>query len=513
MTAAIDNLLLESFDLNPLQNSYYLDPTEIFNEGTDEWHEIYSEATTGTTKSNIFQKLWNFIKKALRWLAKKAMSIYKFIKSLFTGKRNLKTADQIMEEISSSGSFSYSSDDITTSELNKSSSISLSSLDREIENEANKAKEIISIPKNPRSEMDLPDIQLINKQFILSFDTMKKFIVIDIKGIRDHIWSDKNAGKIKGQDVAGAALKFHKVLVMLDYPDVLDKFKNVIDQIGTYDYEKINTAMREYEKLYEKYNVTYNRSDDTKHRYTLDQFMEFNKKINEMANAFDTFNDPNNDTVYDSKLIKLLNEISADLSVFQMAMNAITGALSNAFIVDRKYKNSINNIELLSEFVENSIKSGIPPKYIMYNMYIMSTSEIKGDGKKGNEDAPIAGQFRAILFPGNKSVYKVALSGIGIKSNKSECDISDIFKKNNGDHLISVTTGHTKNYAIISAEELDTKTTFNAFQLVDLKDKLDEFCIEHEIPLSISRDIHEKNAGFKNGKLAALDYGWVDRKI
>ena len=239
--------------------------------------------------------------------------------------------------------------------------------------------------------------------------------------------------------------------------------------------------------------------------------MEVSKAINEMANKFDSFNDPNNIDSYDDRLIKILNEISGNLSKLQMDMNAITGVLSNCFVVDKKYKNSINDIELLSEFVDNSIKSGIPPKYIMYNTYILSTDKIKGNGDKGNENAPIAGQFRAVLFPGNDSVYKVALSGIGVKSNKSECDISNIFKKKNGADLISLATDHSKNYAVVTAEELDTNEKILPSQLMDLRSELDDFCKTNQIPLNISGDIHSKNAGYKNGKLAALDYGWVER--
>ena len=88
-----DALLLENFNLDVISEF-----EDIYTEDgivlADQW---ITEAQEGANKKNIFQKLWDLIKKFFSWIAKKLSQLWKWLVSKF--KKKSKTADQCVMEV------------------------------------------------------------------------------------------------------------------------------------------------------------------------------------------------------------------------------------------------------------------------------------------------------------------------------------------------------------------------------------------------------------------------------
>ena len=249
---------------------------------------------------------------------------------------------------------------------------------------------------------------------------------------------------------------------------------------------------------------------------TLKQMKEFQIKLNKIMKMLEVVDVPyDNININNQSYISALNGFAGFAAALQMGMNTVSGALQSVYIIDGKYVGAIDNIDKLSEFIAKCIEIGVPPKYVSYNAYLISTPTIKGDGSEGDEDSPRWGQSRVVLFPKNNDnlVYKVALSGFGIRSNKSETLISQKFVSNGGGDLLSEVLYNTPNSAIISAQRVIVRKTPNHNDINKLKDRLIEFTKDHSIPLDITADIHEDNVGYKNGHCVAIDYGATYRTM
>lgn len=250
---------------------------------------------------------------------------------------------------------------------------------------------------------------------------------------------------------------------------------------------------------------------------TLDELMEFQKKLNTLNEKIKSIDIPEMNALIargdkNSKILEVINNIAFTLSKVQMGMNSITSAVQNAYIIDAKYMNRIKNTETLSKFVGSCINAGIPPKYIGYNIYVASNAVIKGDGSHGDENNPIWGQSRVVLFPEDTSkIHKIALSGWGLRANKSEKLVSDKFKQVGDTSLIATVTSGTKNQVIIDAERVDTSKPVSDNDISKLRDAIVDFAQRHNIPLKLDEDLHEDNVAYRNGKPIAIDYGMAWR--
>jgi hypothetical protein len=243
----------------------------------------------------------------------------------------------------------------------------------------------------------------------------------------------------------------------------------------------------------------------------------FQIKLNEIMKNIEMIDSPdNNIPINEPTFINALNQFAGFVGRLQMGMNTISGALQSIYTIDASYNNSIKDVNILSTFIDKCIENGIPPKYISYNAYLISDTNLKGNGSEGSENNPRWGQSRVAFFPSNdkKVIHKIALSGFGIRANKSEYDISEKFIKNGGKVFIAAIINTTPSFSVISAERVSTTKPANLYDdIKNLRDKLFRFAQTNDIPLDIRGDIHEDNVGYKNGKCVALDYGNTRRII
>lgn len=478
--------ILESFQLNPIDE--YLDPVDLLLEGVNELDELYKEASENMTRRNVLQKIWGFIKKVFRLMGKAVERIIRFLQSLF--KKKTKTANQIIHEMG----------------IRPGKPLNISK---------NVNSKKVPIRSNPKSEMKMPEfIDLVLDDIIMKINKDNSITISYIDVIATQEAKIRGYGKIPGQEqVRGQYTENVLILIknsqlMEELVEITKTFTSVIKNKNELEF------INRYDKWDRELGKEFVEDDQT---VTLEQIRSFQIKLNEMAKIVELFDLPNNSImVMNPTLLKKLNEFANIASDLQMGMNSISGCLQHVYEINARYLNSIHNIEDLSLFVGKCIQSGIPPKYISYNAYLISDSSIKGDGIKGDKDNPKWGQSRVVFFPlDNKNiVYKIALSGFGIRANKSEYDISEVFEKNGGSHLIAKVIKNISNFYIISMELVEDRKIDELHpDIDDLKRKLYNFTKDHNIPLDIRDDIRHKNVGYKNGKCVALDYGMSQRMI
>ena len=193
--------------------------------------------------------------------------------------------------------------------------------------------------------------------------------------------------------------------------------------------------------------------------------------------------------------------------------------MQNSYQVNGDYET--NDIETLSKFVEECIRGAIPTKYIANNVYLISHPDLKGDGSQGNDKNPIWGQTRLVLFPMKTEsiVYKIAISGIGIRANKSEYMITQKFSNiPEAINLIAKIIDKTSNSVIISAKRLKTLpkeewTKEYGKEVIAMKEKLRKIQNKHKLPIDMTKDIHRFNVGYDDDIMKVIDYGLTKRKF
>jgi hypothetical protein len=161
-------------------------------------------------------------------------------------------------------------------------------------------------------------------------------------------------------------------------------------------------------------------------------------------------------------------------------------------------------------FVSRCIKCGIPPKYISYNTWLLCDESVRGSGKLYH---PKWGQTRVVFFPeaANTSVLKIALSGYGVISNKTEAKVSDQFVKNDGSYLIAPVTKVCKGEAVIVQKRIVGKRSRDNEKTIaaqNLQKEIQAFIDTHKLSFIIT-DIHKDNIAYDEsiGKWVCIDYG------
>ena len=199
----------------------------------------------------------------------------------------------------------------------------------------------------------------------------------------------------------------------------------------------------------------------------------------------------------------------------QISLNFISTALNedSMLLIDKRFYKSIKSLDLLDEFVGRCIQTGVPPKYVAYNAWLISDECIRGTG----EYKPIFGHARATLFPPNKKiVLKIGLSGLGTVSNETESRFSKIFEDMDRVDLIAPVIKDFKNNAIIAMERVDGKFDLSKAELTNYAKTASKALEDYQkntgkklnIKLSVASQ-HIGNVAFdyKYNVYRSIDYG------
>lgn len=501
------DIILESFDLDPLEAGSISAPfytQQMFEDGQQFLEDTINDARTGVTKQSFVSKIWETIKKILAWCAKQWNRFMNWLRKVFRRKKGQQTADQVASEIIGSKQSEVPSNSIKN-DTGTAASVT------GVGNSGSKSGGIssikVDIPSNPASEAPPePSIDVLIKPIMMTYDA-----AADSFGISITDATLKGYGKVKGQSDT-APKDYVTLLVLIDRPDIFEKLKNACQILhrqyvgsGKIGNEFVN-AVAEFDQAIVGYRV------NTNWVVPFRKLSDFQKSLNDIMELIGNVDISNEVKFENSNVMQTLNNIANYCAKLQMSMNSFTRVAAEVHKIDAAYMGSIKTQETLDKFVKAMIDSGIPPKYIGYNTYLACDVSLKGT--KGDENNPIWGQSRLVLFPeGSKDdIIKVALSGWGLQSNRSEYETSQVFVKNGGSDLISVTKSIGASGATILSERIQANgKSISGMAISNFTQKLNNFIVRKKIPYSIG-DLHGGNVGTKNGQVVALDYAWSNRR-
>lgn len=204
-------------------------------------------------------------------------------------------------------------------------------------------------------------------------------------------------------------------------------------------------------------------------------------------------------------LIQNIQGILSTVETIQMGLNAMVKVIGHPHkVISGHYMGCCSNLVLLDSFVKNLIKKGIPSAYVGLNAYLVASPNIRGSYDKKWE--PKWGQSRLTLYPSDKSkvCYKIALNGMGIRSNnteyswyKSKSDLKDILA---GIHDIG------SNKCVIVADRLQENKSVSVSEVNTFLIKNKDRIINNKLG-----DIHQNNVAYDmNNNIKIIDFGWVN---
>lgn len=490
-----------SFDLDPMNVLHEsCEYSVLYESGIMELDTMFGEASNGANKQNIFQKIWAFIQKGLKWIGKRFSQFVNYVKTLLTGHPQ-RSIDSILAELH-----------VEPTHANGSISV--------------------NIPSNERSAYKPPDVKLMVKPVILKINNDKSmsFNMAGVMGKLDYgNYEAKQGGvlgfgkkiPIRGQQYVGpnvlvgddtVTLYLLDAMFLLLNPGNFDYLIKIAQYIKDQNFDKdISANWDSFNKSINKYK----QNPSANATVTLDQILEFQTKLNDLQTATEILDTPDNVIHHNYFVIAILNQFSKFVSGLQMGINTITATAIGIYQIDASYYESIKDLKTFSKFVDVCVKSSIPSKYIANNVYLVCAPNIKGS--KGGENNPIWGQSRVVFFPNDNKglVYKVALSGWGVKCNKSEYNISEAFKKHGGDYLLAPTLDISTEGTVSVAERvqmLKNNGIFDQSKILKLQGDIRDFCRINKIPLNLGGDLHGGNIGIRHGKFVALDYAYANRE-
>lgn len=361
------------------------------------------------------------------------------------------------------------------------------------------------------------------KPLICALENDKNFV----KFTWNQIINDGQGVKVKGKGLVRGMNDVIEVYMMITHQELMSEFLACIDIIKSRELNN-NGFHNKYQNFVNNYNNTrrsVNKVQMSDFFIKMDDLDRFNKQFVEINKVLEIIDLPEvidqkgmnmgiDSKPYDSSnIINDINDIAGLIARWQMGISGIIGSLQSVYQIDRSFNDTIDDVETLSQFVQKCFEAGIPGKYIMWNGYKISSSKLKGSGKNGSENSPIWGQSRFVFFPENDKsiVYKIAYNPWGLRANKSESMITNkVNEVGEGNDIIAKVTGHTANDYIINIERADDQHVPSIAVISQVKGKLEEFCRNQKLPISLT-DIHLNNVRKVKGNWVAIDYGDVER--
>lgn len=375
------------------------------------------------------------------------------------------------------------------------------------------------------------DIELINSNLLITKFTSDTEFEIGIINATNYMRDERNGKKLAirpmDDDVKPIdSLVPHdiRVIYLMKHPDVLRDLNNLVKEAA-----KIASGDTSINQ-----NAFIKRSKDLRHKFknpakifkcfvsgktrlTMNELTEFQKCVNEALIDLDAMHSIENDlqTVSD-ETIKELKKLIYDVHYLQYDMNGFTNMIQKVNLIDLKYMNSIKDRNVLSKFVSDLIRNGIPAKFVAYNSWLISSEDLRGSKPEYNIPA---GQSRCVFFPNdNKNeILKIALNGFGITSNRNEVRFA---KAVSGEpELRQMTAMVTHAYTddgVIAAERIVDKSGGKHPTLKECKamsNAYDNFTKKHpELRLKI-KDFHDENVMWSTDRncWVSIDYGFSNR--
>ena len=492
-----EDLFEEKFKIDEFVEDLCFDP-ERFYECVHDYSVILEEASQNTTKGNIFQKLWELIKKIMQMIRNGLVKFIRWIKKLI-GIGSI-SAEQAAESVGIQPSKSVHP------ESKKKA--------RQAKRPQRKADPNSSTPpparggkgQGPAENFQEFDFDVIAKPIFTAFQADGSIKVSFNSAYRD-------AGKrvaVKGHDQFEQFMEgpTKMVLFMMHDSDHLEEIISYFDDLVQSNFKNHN--IQKLKKMIHDHQVLQGQQLNQDFYVTLSQMETMQGMVNKLAIHVEKFDAYFSSISNQKDVIEAMNGIASTVGSFQMGLNSLSIGLAGAYKIDSSYYGVVNTPDKLAEFVLKCIEGKIPPKYVAYNATIISSPELKGD-EENVEDNPVMGQSRAVLFPRNKGiVYKIAISRWGIQANQNEYNVC---KQGKGTELLNhlVQTTSTHKFAINVAERVKP-LKFHGLAVSDsiqIQNALRKIGVNFKII-----DTHEGNFGRdSSGRAKLLDYGWLWKTV
>lgn len=500
----VDMLYTEYIALNDDMYEIYEifdDPFTFFRECDEiemEYYETMYEAGLTTTLKNFGEKAVELIKKFFHWMKKQFQRILSWIFGLF--KKKSKTIDDIM-------------------------------IEKGIKVTKNNGKTKIEVDE--RCEMTgLEDLEAMSKPFLMQLDADGQKIHITFKDVNDSYHAalagfvqknltgndagvnNKSDGPVRGFGPVFEQRKVRydlvfRLIIEPSYQQVISNTAELILQNNSD--ESVQTLNRLKSEITRLEGFKSERFKTKNMTMTLDQLTNFQAWLNDIFAKVDEIGMPDNSKYENDKnVISLTNYFLDFLNILQYSMNMVSNAIKQVYIIDADYVESIDDVNVLGEFVDIMLRNGVPAKFVMFNATIAASKKIKGNA---DYNKPVCGQSRVVYFPDDKKiVYKVAASQIGVLANKAEYDLYRKMQEVGISKMFAATYGGSKSFSVVQGERVDTSKGCTIANVNAMKKKVTDVCSKHRIPIAIDHDIHAGNIGWRGNQMVVLDYGTNVRK-
>lgn len=492
--------------LNAMSNSYL--KYGIMLEHSDgcttlDADNIIIQESVGGTIRNGLTKLWNAIKSIFKFIGSLFKRIITMVMKLF--KKKTKSASQIAEECDIKPNSSVKPGSTVKKSMKtikpqsgrsgKSSSneISIEAIVQKMSLKINSDKGTFSI--KPSEFGIYGSATIVNKKY---------------SGFKSQYEPQKYT---KIPDITYTWAWFY---ILMKKPHFIDDLniliKAIISEItsNNNDITRLKKLSDEFQKksFPEDYSENLNENDEFKYS----ELKRVQEQLNMISAEFDkaqfSETDMSDEKVKQSSFI--LNYMYSTLMDYQMSVNAVANGFYRIYMIDGSYVNQVKDYEKLALFVEKSIESGVPPRYIIENTCAIADPKLTGTTIEVK-----AGQTRAVLFPdGLNYVYKVAINGVGLTANKNEYVVTR--KMNDeGKRLIAETDELIRSGIIAKQQKCAVGKTPTIGDMNSVTGDLMDYVKTHpEFPYNII-DLHDVNIGYDESKdrWVALDYGYICRRV
>lgn len=503
----------------------------------------FMEAATGTTKKNIFQKLWSIIRKGVSFIINALKTIARGIKTFLVGggemadeiaqdiglgrrqfsniaaKRELsddedklakKAADSIIKAINKDGSI-----EINPAALVQAGGKDVAIKGKTVNAGGARAAEVIKLMQNP-APLDLYEdfftkltSETRNKEINAKLIENMAEICKGFLGLPTYTQYGVDGFMQHGQSFAKKIPKGSKALRFMKKYGIGDGGGYVqqglrgvtikMDDLLAFQQriDKICKLGEEFDNYYKQLNLD---------------------KVDVYKMAPNKFEGQTPGEIVEKSYMQILNDLAWICVNLQGGIHAIAQGLSGVYDVSEKYRDTVDDPNILARFVERLIRAGIPGKYVVSNVYMVCTEKLKGHPKTdeaGHVSKPIMGFGRLTLLPDGDTIYKIAINRYGVRSNKNDFIVLNTVKKIEDPQfqdLFADTLRTYGEYTVNVMEKVNAGKKYEPSQseAKTLGDKINDTFRANGINLRIV-DIKSDAFGQRNGRPVIVDYGYINR--
>ena len=404
------------------------------------------------------------------------------------------------------------------------SAIAMENLRKQLDPDKKLAQSVASVKVPYTGDLEQEKIELINSTLLIKEFHDDDSFEVDLMGV-NYLKNEKGkslaiADKGEGVKTFESLLLYtNSMLYFVKHQDDLEEMCDLIvegfKQATNEGTMEPSEYVKKVSKLKGKTSMkTRGLTTKTSTRLSMRDVTEFQSKINKLAEQLDFAQNGNNALKdVDLSVIGALNDLMGIMETIQWGFTSLTNAMQKVFLIDLKFMNSITDRDVLSKFVYECIKNGIPPKFIAYNTWLIANESIRGSASIYK---PVGGQTRCVFFPNDnkKEILKIAINGLGITSNKNEIRFTEFLHRYKEQDMIDISALVTNSYAedaILAMERIVDRVGKHPDLIVlnEVKTKYQQFVKRHpELRLVVS-DFNDGNVMWSSDKnmWVCIDYG------